>query len=117
MKIRYNGGITGSVAWKGREFKYQEWVEVPDSFMKDLPVEFEIEGQERENPVETSETPDLERFTKIKGIGQELAEELVKLYETHDNAVKTATLDDLEGISGVGVETAKKIFEQLKGDD
>ena len=53
-----------------------------------------------------------EKLTNIKGIGEEIAEELIELYPNWE-AFTEATKEELIDISGIGPRLAEKILEQV----
>ena len=62
-------------------------------------------------------TPQLkykEKLIKLKGIGEETAEEIIQLYPNWEDFVKKVTLESLEDVSGIGKSRAKQIMEQVK---
>ena len=69
-------------------------------------------GEERKARPKSSE---LEKFTAIKGIGEEIAEMLLSKYGSFENFVEEVKLDDLVELPGIGEKVAKKIIEQVKG--
>lgn len=55
-----------------------------------------------------------EKLIDLKGVGEELAEEIIQLYPNWEEFVRKVTLEALEDISGIGKSRAKKIMEQVK---
>lgn len=72
------------------------------------------ETEEEEEDVDTSDIlSEEERFADLKGVGDELADELVEEFGTF-SSFKDASVEDLEPIPGIGEKRAESLLEQVE---
>lgn len=55
-------------------------------------------------------------LTKINGIGEKKAKELLKTFKTIKN-IKSASIDELEKVKGINKELAEKIYDYYNGEE
>jgi predicted flap endonuclease-1-like 5' DNA nuclease len=55
-----------------------------------------------------------DRFTELKGVGDELADEMVEEFGDYDSFAENAAVEDLEPISGIGEKSAESLLEQVE---
>lgn len=82
-------------------------------------VAHEMNDEEVEKTVEQEESEDepvseKERFVELKGVGGELAEEMVQVFGTYDSFVEEADVDSLSDIAGIGESSAESLLEQVE---
>lgn len=63
----------------------------------------------------TPEKKYMEKLIDIKGVGEEIAEEIMQLFPNWDAFVDKVTTEDLIDISGIGKRKANKIIKQIRG--
>lgn len=56
---------------------------------------------------------DVKRFTDLKGVGEELAEEMVEEFGSYSSFVDEAGVERLSDISGIGESRAESLLEQV----
>lgn len=93
-----------------REGKTDEATKVAQE-MSDVEVEVETEQVEEEEEEILSEH---DRFAELKGVGDELADELVEEFGTYSEFAENASVEDLEPISGIGEKSAESLLEQVE---
>jgi len=68
------------------------------------------EVEEVDEPV----SEDVEKFAELKGVGDELAEEMVQVFGDYDSFVEDADVDSLSDIAGIGEKSAEDLLEQIE---
>lgn len=59
------------------------------------------------------ETVSSEGFTDLKGVGEELAEEMAQVFGDYESFVQDADVESLSDISGIGESRAESLLEQV----
>ena len=67
-----------------------------------------------EEVVEESKVSDVEKFADLKGVGEELAEEMVQVFGDYESFVEDADVDSLSDIAGIGEKSAEDLLEQVE---
>lgn len=67
-----------------------------------------------EEPSEEVESSESDRFAELKGVGGELAVELVEEFGDFESFVADATVEDLTPIPGIGEKRAESLLEQVE---
>jgi len=83
----------------------------------DVQVETEDEdskSDENEEVEDEEPVSEEERFAELKGVGPELAEELVEEFGSYDEFAENASPEDLEPVSGIGEKRAESLVEQAE---
>jgi|AKVG01.1.fsa_nt_gi NTP pyrophosphatase (non-canonical NTP hydrolase) len=62
--------------------------------------------------VETSDTDG--KYEDLKGVGDELADEIRQVYGDYSNFVEEADVESLSDISGIGETRAESLLEQVE---
>lgn len=90
-----------------REGRTSEATEVAQE-MNDVEEETVVEAEEKDEPVSEQE-----QFADLKGVGEELAEEMVEEFESYEVFVEEADVEVLSDISGIGESRAESLLEQV----
>lgn len=83
--------------------------------VKEVPKEYKDDVKSLRLPIidEKEEKSEIEKLIPLKGVEDELARELIDRFDSLDG-VRKASLEELEGIPGIGKKRAKMIKEQLE---
>jgi len=73
VRVRYVG-VQPEVEWQKTIFKRNEWKEIYNISLVDLPFDFEIEGMEKKS--------EFDELKKIKGIGEETLADIKRIFSS-----------------------------------
>lgn len=73
----------------------------------------EVEVEEEDSDAEQDAEAHMV-YTKLNGVGEELAEEIYQDFGDWDSFVESADKDSLSDISGIGESRAESLLEQIK---
>jgi len=98
-----------------REGRTSEATDLVSSSNSSKQVEEPVEQDEDEVEEEVDEpVSEVERFVELKGVGEELAEEMVQVFGSYDAFVEDADVDSLSDIAGIGESSAESLLEQVE---
>lgn len=79
-------------------------------------VAHEMNGVSGQASAENEETvsEEVQKFAELKGVGDELAEEMVQVFGDYESFVEGADVDSLSDIAGIGEKSAEGLLEQVE---